>query len=244
MNDSLTHQDYISYTLHNPHQQSMSYSVGGNGSQQQQQQQQQLASHQQQQQQYVMQTHSDLLQQAASGLLATEAPDGPLMMSSTVGTGGVLLTLNGTNGPIHNGSTSLQHQTQFGSLTNSSNSPLSGVLVSTNGNGTTVLGSPQPNSQSGQSSQRSSSSNGTGNSNSTNTSPTVHHSSKKKRKSSSIVQSNHPQLVSNVFVRLFYLSLSHSLSSFLVVVVMIGLDKLVTIIRSKVNTNDQCFFFR
>ncbi|KPM09785.1 hypothetical protein QR98_0083300 [Sarcoptes scabiei] len=42
--------------------------------------------------------HSDLLQQAASGLLATEAPEGPLMMSSS----GVLLTLNGSNS-IHNG---------------------------------------------------------------------------------------------------------------------------------------------
>ena len=165
--DSLINGEYISYTLH-PHQQPVGYATL-NGT----------AAHLttgNQQQYGVM--HSDLLHQAASAsLLATEAPEGPLMMSS----GGVLLTLNGT--PMHNGSATL-HQSQGQTYTGGS--PLGTVLVSTNnGPGTTVLGSPQPSSQSGQSSQRSS--NNSVNSNSTNTSPTVHHhSSKKKRKCYSI----------------------------------------------------------
>ena len=171
MNDSLTHQEYISYTLH-PSQQQMGYTTLNGVSAQQ------LGAHQQQ---YgVMHTHTDLLQQAANGLLASEAPDGPLMMSSTVGTtGGVLLTLNGT-GAMHNGNTSLNQQSQqaqqYNSTLNvSTGSPLGTVLVSTTcAAGETMLGSPQPGSQSTQS--RSSA-----NSASTNNSPPMH-SSKKKRK--------------------------------------------------------------
>lgn len=173
MNDSLTHQEYISYTLHHP-QQPMGYTtLNGTTAQQ-------LGGHQQQ---YgVMHSHSDLLQQAASGLLATEAPDGPIMMSPTVGsTSGVLLTLNGT-GAMHNGAAGLhqssQQGSQYGALA-SSGSPLGTVVVSTN----PVLGSPQPATQSAQNSHRSSTS---ANSNSTNNSPPIHHSSKKKRKCYSI----------------------------------------------------------
>lgn len=176
MNDSLPHQEYISYTLHHP-QQTMGYTTLNGASVQQ------LSGHQQQ---YgVMHSHSDLLQQAASGLLATEAPDGPLMMGSA--SGGVLLTLNGATSAMHNGSTVLNQQAQQYGAISSSGSPLSTVLVSTNNvSGATVLGSPQPSSQSGQNSQRSASSGNNLNSNSSNTNSPPVHSSKKKRKCYSI----------------------------------------------------------
>lgn len=157
MNDSLSNGEYISYTLH-PHQQSMGYStINGAGHQQQ----------------YGV-MHSDLLQQAANGLLANEAPDGPLMISSVGASGGVLLSLNGA--AMHNGG-SLNHSGQSGQQYSGTS-----VLVSSNGApGGTVLGSPQPASQTPNSQRSSASTNSH--------SPTMHqhhHSSKKKRKCHSI----------------------------------------------------------
>lgn len=168
MNESLTNGEYISYTLH-PHQQAMGYAtLNGNGS-----------GHQQQ---YGI-MHTDLLQQAASGLLATDAPDAPLMMSQTPG--GVLLTLNGT--AMHNSNSSLHQsqQQQPGQQYSTANGTT--VLVSANGNvqGATSLSSPQPNGGNGGQSAQQNSQRSSTNSNSTNSSsPPVHHqhSSKKKRK--------------------------------------------------------------
>lgn len=70
MNDTLSHQEYLSYTLHPSHQHS--------------QHQQMMHQYGAVQQQYgAMAQTSDLLQQAASGLLATEAPDGVLLTLPT-----------------------------------------------------------------------------------------------------------------------------------------------------------------
>lgn len=176
MNDTLSHQEYISYTLHHPGQQSMGGYVTLNGGQ--------LDG----QQPYGVMHHSDLLQQAASGLLATEAPDGPLMMGATVGsTGGVLLTLNGANGAIHNGSTALtnvihqqQHQQtqgqQYATLNSSTGSPLGTVLVNNNidsPKGGTQQRCAGPNTgQQVNNQQQQQMSNGNGN---------VHHSKKKRK---------------------------------------------------------------
>lgn len=192
MNDTLTHQEYISYTLQQqqqqPHPQMSGYaSLNGGGSGGQMlhlQQQQQPHPHQHQQQYGGVMHHSDLLQQAASGLLATEAPDGPLMM----GAGGVVLTLNGATTPtsLHNGAIhTSQSVHQYATLT----SPLTGTVLVTNAppGATSPSDSKQSNTPNGGSSNSNSNS-ANGNSNGNHSSNTNggggggHSMSKKKRK--------------------------------------------------------------
>ena len=120
MNETLSHQEYLSYTLHSGHQHAQHVGTP------------MMHQYGSVQQQYgVMAQTGDLLQQAASGLLATEAPEG------------VLLTLPSAQ--------PLTLPSQYTAL----NSDLSHVLVSTQNS--TVL-SP-PNSTSDQQNSRSNSAN-------------------------------------------------------------------------------------